>query len=129
MHRGGGNTLADLQAIDALAERIDHAQCFAATGCRQRRLVAVQATHRQQVVVVDRGQHGADAHLAGAGFGQCSVGNGKDVGRVAEGGVLGSAHERCSGKVDVIPNWGRVRRQQGDGDATRHPATDGRDMT
>jgi hypothetical protein len=128
VHRGGGHPLADLQAVDAVAECIDHAQCFTATDRRQRRLVAVQAAHGQQVVVVDRGQHGADAHLAGAGLGQGGIGNGKDVGRVAEGGYWAARMGGVPGKVDVVPNWGRRRCRQGAAGATRHPATDRRDM-
>ncbi len=92
MHRSGGDALADLQAFNTFAQRIDHAQGFAATDRRQGRLVAIQAAYGQQVVIVDRGKRGADAHLTGAGFGQGDIGDGKDGGGIAEGGIEGGAH-------------------------------------
>ncbi|OEI67187.1 hypothetical protein Cus16_3195 [Curtobacterium sp. ER1/6] len=119
--RTAGDALADLQPVDALAERLDDTECLGAAGGRELRLEAVCAADGPQVVVVDRGEHGADEHLPGARLRDRALGHGQDVGGLTEGLVDDGAHgggggvghgsvlRDDDGDVDVAARGVRVR--------------------
>ena len=63
-----GDALADRQALDALAERLDDADGLGAGAGRHLGLEAVAAAHGPQVVVVDGGEQHPHEDLAGTGL-------------------------------------------------------------
>ncbi|CEE83462.1 hypothetical protein XAC2852_880048 [Xanthomonas citri pv. citri] len=102
VYAGSDDALADLQALDAFAQRIDHARAFAAADRRQCGLVAVVAAHRPQVMVVDGRTPHRDADLALAGLRCGPFAKFEHLGRVAVPGVDGCAHASLLPATPVV---------------------------
>lgn len=93
--------LPNCHARHIRAQGVDGADRFRAADGRQLGLVAIAATHRPEVVIVDRRQDGPDAYLTGTGLRDGAVRNDQDVGRFAKRGVNVAAHDVSLHSGDV----------------------------
>ena len=124
MDAGYRNALPQRDAFDASAERIDHAHGLAAANGGQLGLVAVAATDGPKIMVVDGGEQGLDANLAGGGLGHGLLAQGQDFGGLAKGGVNRTAHGGCPYWASIDSRaWATASLLAGFWPVTRRPST------